>query len=208
MSNRNEVRETPLVAILRGIAPDAVVRVATILYDAGIRIIEVPLNSPEPWASLQALAAVAKRDWLIGAGTVLAVEEVKRSWQAGARLIVAPNCDPAVIQAALELNMRVLPGIATATDAFRAIGAGAKELKLFPASTYGAGHLRALRAVLPAAIGVFPVGGIVAADIPDWLAAGADGFGFGSELYKPDYSLPDIELRAKQLVQALHDAKR
>jgi 2-dehydro-3-deoxyphosphogalactonate aldolase len=195
-----------LVAILRGVTPDQVLGVAEVLYRAGIRTIEIPLNSPDPFASIQALAAVGHEDCLVGAGTVLNVDDVKRSWQAGGRLIVAPNCDNAVIDAALGLGMQVLPGIATATEAFSAIRAGARALKLFPATTYGPKHLSALRAVLPATVGVFAVGGIGASDIPAWLAAGAAGFGFGSELFHPSYCLTDIERRSNHLVEALREA--
>jgi len=199
-------REPQLVAILRGITPDRVVDIADVLYKAGIRTIEIPLNSPDPYTSIRALAAVGHDDWLIGAGTVLTVEDVKSTGQAGGRLIVAPNCDADVIRAGLALDMRVLPGIATATEAFRALRAGARELKLFPAVTYGPRHLSALGAVLPATTRVFPVGGIGAADISAWLSAGAAGFGFGSELFHPSYSRAEIERRASQLVRALREA--
>jgi 2-dehydro-3-deoxyphosphogalactonate aldolase len=200
--------EVPLVAILRGIASERAVAVADVLYRAGIRIIEVPLNSPDPFASIAALAARRHPDCLIGAGTVLNVEDVRRTHEAGGRLIVAPNCDVEVIRATLRLAMQVLPGIATATEAFTAIHAGATQLKLFPAVSYGPRHLKALSAVLPGSVRVLPVGGIGAQDIPDWLAAGAAGFGFGSELFRPDYGLAEIEQRARRLVQALHEAQR
>src|SRR5262249_27845231 len=125
----------------------------------------------------------------------------------GGGLIVTPNCDPEVIRAALQLDLQVLPGIATATEAFSAIRAGAKRLKLFPARTYGPRHLHALRTVLPRDVEVLAVGGIGAADIPAWLSAGAAGFGFGSELFRPEYALAEIERRAQQLVQALRAAR-
>jgi 2-dehydro-3-deoxyphosphogalactonate aldolase len=173
------------------------VETASVLYDTGIRMIEVPLNSPEPFASIAALAACGRHDWIVGAGTVLNVDQVRRTQEAGGSLIVAPNCDESVIGQALELNLQVIPGFATATEALRAVGAGALQLKLFPAATYGPGHLRALRAVLPQSIGVFPVGGIGAQDIAPWIAAGAAGFGFGSELFRPEYSLTDIARRGK-----------
>jgi 2-dehydro-3-deoxyphosphogalactonate aldolase len=203
MASESPVGELPIVAILRGVQPARVVAIAEVLCAAGIRIIEVPLNSPDPFASIAALAAARGTDCLIGAGTVLDLEAVRRTHAAGGRLIVAPNCDPEVIRGALQLGMRVLPGIATATEAFSAIRAGATELKLFPAVTYGTRHLQALRAVLPPNVTVLPVGGVGAADIPGWLAAGAAGFGFGSELFRPEYDLPEIERRARQLVQAL-----
>jgi 2-dehydro-3-deoxyphosphogalactonate aldolase len=152
------------------------------------------------------LAAAVGSTCLIGAGTVLDADSVRRTHAAGGRLIVAPNCDPEVIGCALKLDMQVMPGIATATEAFTAIRAGATQLKLFPAVSYGPRHLQALRAVLPPAVRVYPVGGVGAAEVADWLAAGAAGFGFGSELFRPEYTWAEIERRARQLVQALQVA--
>jgi 2-dehydro-3-deoxyphosphogalactonate aldolase len=199
--------EPQVVAILRGVEPTRVVAIAERLWAAGIRMIEVPLNSPEPFASISALVAARGSDCLIGAGTVLDLAAVRNTHAAGGRLIVAPNCDAEVIRGALQLGMKVLPGIATATEAFAAVHAGATRLKLFPAVTYGPRHLQALRAVLPPSIAVLPVGGVGAAEIPGWLAAGAAGFGFGSELFRPEYDLQEIERRARQLMQALRAAR-
>jgi 2-dehydro-3-deoxyphosphogalactonate aldolase len=193
------------VAILRGVLPEQAVEVGLTLHNTGIRVIEVPLNSPQPFASITALAA-ARADWTIGAGTVLKAEDVRRVHDAGGTLIVSPNCDAQVIDTALKLSMRVIPGVASATEAFHAVAAGATLLKLFPASTYGPGHLRALRSVLPAEVKVLAVGGIAAADIAAWIGAGAAGFGFGSELFRPEYSLADIERRALLVMQSLQDA--
>jgi 2-dehydro-3-deoxyphosphogalactonate aldolase len=190
-----------LVGILRGVAPDKVIEVAKILYAAGFRVIEVPLNSPQPFASVSALAGALPSDCLVGAGTVLAAQDVHRTHAAGGRLIVAPNCDEQVIGAATKLGMQVMPGIATATEAFSAVRAGATQLKLFPAGSYGPQHLRALRSVLPKEIKIFPVGGVTAEQIPGWLAAGAAGFGFGSELFRPEYGLDEIKHRAQLLVR-------
>jgi 2-dehydro-3-deoxyphosphogalactonate aldolase len=206
MAPRNLVDEPVLIAILRGVSPLRVVEIGDVLYAAGFRTLEVPLNSPDPYASIAKLAA-HRSDWTIGAGTVLSAEDVCRTRDAGGRLVLAPNCDAAVICRALELDLQVIPGIATATEAFQALAAGARQLKLFPASTYGPRHLGALAAVLPSDAGVFPVGGIGAQDIASWLAIGAAGFGFGSELFRPDYSVPDIARRAGELVQALRDAR-
>jgi 2-dehydro-3-deoxyphosphogalactonate aldolase len=208
MTSNASAGETAIVAILRGVAPEKVVAIADVLYDAGIRKIEVPLNSPEPFASIGRLAALHRTDWLIGAGTVLNADDVRRTHTAGARLIVSPNCNTDVIRGALQLGMEVIPGIATATEAFVAIDAGAKHIKLFPAATYGPRHLEALRAVLPTDVGVFPVGGVGAQDIAGWLSAGAAGFGFGSELFRPNYTLAEIEQRARRLVQVLQEARR
>lgn len=206
MSAEASSGDSTLVAILRGVVPERVLDIGKVLYDAGIRMIEVPLNSPDPFASIAKLAA-CRADWTIGAGTVLNVDDVRRTHEAGGRLILSPNCDAGVIRRALQLAMQVMPGIATATEAFNAIDAGAKQLKLFPAATYGPRHLQALRAVLPSDVSVFPVGGIGAQDISGWLGAGAAGFGFGSELFRPDYSVADIERRARELVRALQEAR-
>jgi 2-dehydro-3-deoxyphosphogalactonate aldolase len=180
--------------------------VGAALVGCGFRTIEVPLNSPEPYDTIRLLAQAHGANCLIGAGTVLAPGEVDRVHAAGGRLIVSPNCDADVIRRALELGMRVLPGIATATEAFSALRAGATELKLFPASSYGAGHLKALKSVLPKHVKIFPVGGIGSQDIAEWLASGADGFGFGGELFKPAYTLAELTKRAQDLVQALRSS--
>jgi 2-dehydro-3-deoxyphosphogalactonate aldolase len=208
MQIESAVADCALVAILRGVEPARVVEIADVLRASGIRIIEVPLNSPDPFASIAALVAAHGSDCLIGAGTVLDMDAVRRTHAAGGRLIVAPNCDPEVIRGAVQMGMQVMPGIATATEAFSAIRAGATQLKLFPAATYGPRHLQALRAVLPSGVRVLPVGGVGAADITAWLDAGAAGFGFGSELFRPEYDLPEIERRARQLVKALHTAQQ
>jgi 2-dehydro-3-deoxyphosphogalactonate aldolase len=199
--------ELALVAILRGVEPGRVIGIAEVLHAAGIRIIEVPLNSPDPYASIAALAGSRGLDCLIGAGTVLTMDEVRRTHEAGARLVVSPNSDAEVIAGALRLGLQVMPGFATATEAFTAIRAGARHLKLFPAASYGPRHLQSLRAVLPSEVHVYPVGGIGAPDIPDWLGAGAAGFGFGSALFRPDYGLSDIERRARLLVTAFREAR-
>jgi 2-dehydro-3-deoxyphosphogalactonate aldolase len=207
MISEASIGGSALVAILRGVVPARVVEIGEVLYEAGIRIIEVPLNSPEPFASIAKLVACGRPDWTIGAGTVLNLDDVRRTHEAGGRLVVAPNLNADVIRGALALAMEVMPGIATATEAFAAIDAGARQLKLFPAVTYGPRHLQALRAVLPSDVKVFPVGGIERQVIPSWLGVGAAGFGFGSELFRPDYSVADIGRRARDLVQALRPAR-
>lgn len=194
-----------LVAILRGLTPDRAPETGAAIVAAGFRAIEVPLNSPRPFDSI-ALLAKAHRDCLVGAGTVLSAAEVDSVHDAGGRLVVAPNCDAAVIRRALDKGMRVLPGIATATEAFAALAAGATELKLFPASTYGAGHLKALKSVLPKDVKIYPVGGIGSQDIAEWLVSGADGFGFGGELFRPAYTFAELKKRAQDLVEALRRA--
>lgn len=195
-----------MVAILRGLTPERALETGAALVQAGFRSIEVPLNSPRPFDTIKLLAA-AHPDCLVGAGTVLTAVEVNNVRAAGGRLIVSPNCDAQVIRHALGFGLRVMPGVATATEAFAAIHAGATELKLFPASTYGAGHLRALKSVLPKHVKMYPVGGVGSQDIAEWLASGADGFGFGGELFKPAYTLADVAARAKGLFDALRQAQ-
>ncbi len=196
-----------LVAILRGLTPQRAPEVGAALVTAGFRTIEVPLNSPEPFDSIKLLSQ-AHRECLVGAGTVLTADDVERVHAAGGRLIVAPNCEPDVIRRTVELGARVLPGIASATEAFAALRAGATELKLFPASTYGPRHLKALKSVLPKHARIYAVGGIGSQDIAAWLESGADGFGFGSELFTPAYTLADIEKRALSLIEALRAANK
>jgi 2-dehydro-3-deoxyphosphogalactonate aldolase len=195
-----------MVAILRGLTLARAPEVGTALVGCGFRTIEVPLNSPDPFATIELLAQAHGASCLIGAGTVLTPAEVDRLHGVGGRLVVAPNCDGDVIRRALDLGLRVMPGIATATEAFEAVRHGATELKLFPASSYGAGHLKALKSVLPKHVSVYPVGGIGSQDIATWLASGADGFGFGGELFKPAYTLAELTTRAQELQRALRDA--
>ena len=195
-----------LVAILRGLTSERALEVGAAVVSAGFRTIEVPLNSPDPFETIKLLVQAHGNSCLIGAGTVLTPAEVDRVHGAGGRVVVAPNCDGQVIRRALDLGLRVLPGIATATEAFAALRDGATELKLFPASTYGAAHLRALKSVLPKHVRIFPVGGIGSQDIAEWLASGADGFGFGGELFKPAYTLAELTKRAQDLVEGLAKA--
>ena len=191
-----------IIAILRGVSPERVVAVAMLCYRHGIRAIEIPLNSPHPFSSIERLARQSLPDCRIGAGTVLNVGEVSSARDAGAEFIVAPNVNADVIRAAHAGDLAALPGFATASEAFTAISAGATQLKLFPAASYGPGHLRALRAVLPPAVRVFPVGGVGPADCAAWLGAGANGFGFGSELFRPDDDDTELDQRIGRLVHA------
>jgi 2-dehydro-3-deoxyphosphogalactonate aldolase len=200
------LHELPLVAILRGIAPDRVIEIGQILHDAGIRAIEVPLNSPDPFDSVARLAAYFGDACVCGAGTVLKRSDVDRVSAAGGKMVVSPNTDASVIGRTIERQMIAIPGFATASEAFAAIAAGASVLKLFPANTYGPGHLKALRSVLPVAVRVFAVGGIGADQVAQWVQAGAAGFGFGSELYRPDYASHEISERARKLVEAVQRA--
>jgi 2-dehydro-3-deoxyphosphogalactonate aldolase len=192
----------PVIAILRGVQPVDVVNIGTALYDAGIRSIEVPLNSPEPFESITRLSKAFGSKCLVGAGTVLNADDVDKVRQSGGGLIVTPNTDPAVIERAVALNLDVVPGFATPSEAFRALQAGARTLKLFPASTYGPSHVKAIRDVLPKTIKVFAVGGVGAANLTPWLEAGIDGIGVGGELYRPSYTSEEISRRAIALVAA------
>ncbi|HZY17925.1 MAG TPA: 2-dehydro-3-deoxy-6-phosphogalactonate aldolase [Ramlibacter sp.] len=191
----------PLVAILRGLTPAEAVPVGRALVDAGFRILEVPLNSPSPLESIAALAAAFPQAW-VGAGTVLRRSEVGPVQAAGGRLVVAPNFQPEVVQEARELGLACLPGIATPTEAFAALEAGASGLKLFPAEMMGPPVVKALRAVLPRDALLLPVGGITPASLAPYRAAGADGFGIGSALYRPGMPVAELAHLAREFVAA------
>jgi 2-dehydro-3-deoxyphosphogalactonate aldolase len=192
----------PVVAILRGVRPEEVEAHASALIEAGVGAIEVPLNSPAPLDSIARLARGFGDSCLCGAGTVLSVSEVEAVAAAGGRLIVSPNTAPAVIRRTAALALESLPGVATASEVFRAIDAGARRLKLFPAATYGPGHARQLRAVLPEGVELLAVGGVGPADMTAWWAAGVRGFGIGSELYRPGQSPGETSEKAARIVAA------
>jgi len=191
------LRPLPLVAVLRGIAPEEVVSVGEALFEAGFRILEVPLNSPRPLESIERMARALGDRCLVGAGTVLAVADVARVRDAGGRLIVMPHADVAVIAHAKSSGLTCLPGVATPTEAFAALAAGADGLKMFPAEQLSPATLRAWRAVLPRATLVFPVGGIGPESMAAYWEAGADGFGTGSRLYKTGAAIDDVRSAAR-----------
>jgi 2-dehydro-3-deoxyphosphogalactonate aldolase len=196
----------PLVAILRGVTPERIAGVAAALFDSGFRAIEVPLNSPEAFKSIEILARSYGDRCLTGAGTVLTEDQVDRVAGAGGKLLVTPNTNPAVITRGVKRGLTVMPGFYTPSEGFAAVAAGAQCLKLFPASTGGIGHLKAMLAVLPKAMPVYAVGGVGAGNMKEWRRAGAAGFGLGSELFKPDFTDEEIAARARQCVAAFKDA--
>jgi 2-dehydro-3-deoxyphosphogalactonate aldolase len=200
------LQELPLIAILRGIRPAEIEAAAEALTAAGFRIIEIPLNSPEPLESIRHLAG--RPGLLAGAGTVLSAAEVEAVAAAGGRLMVSPNADREVIAAAKRHGMVALPGVATPSEAFAALAAGADGLKMFPAEILPPKAVRAWRAVLPRAVALLPVGGITPESMADYLAAGADGFGLGSALYKPGMGAAELGERAKAFAAAYRALKR
>ncbi|MDQ1760768.1 2-dehydro-3-deoxy-6-phosphogalactonate aldolase [Achromobacter aegrifaciens] len=191
-----------LIAILRGIKPAEAEAIGQELYAAGFRLIEVPLNSPDPLDSIRAMRAALPTDCLIGAGTVLDPEDCARVQQAGGELIVMPHSDPAVIRAAKALGMASCPGVATPTEAYAALAAGADVLKMFPAEQLGPVVLKAWRAVLRPPIALAPVGGITPDNIAIYAQAGASGFGLGSALYKPGLSAAQVGQNARAFIAA------
>jgi 2-dehydro-3-deoxyphosphogalactonate aldolase len=192
----------PVVAILRGVKPDEVVRIGEALVAAGIRLIEVPLNSPDPIGGIRRLVEAMGDRALCGAGTVLEPKMVDAVAGVGGKLLVTPNVNAAVIARGVELGMEPMPGFATPTEAFTAVAAGAKRLKLFPATGFGAGYLKAIREVLPVGVKAWAVGGTGAGNIGEWLAAGCEGIGVGGALYKAGDDATTVGARAKALVEA------
>jgi 2-dehydro-3-deoxyphosphogalactonate aldolase len=191
----------PLVAILRGITPAEAIDVGPALVESGWRLIEVPLNSPQPLDSIARLAAQLPGAF-VGAGTVLTAADVRAVHDAGGRFVVAPNFDRDVVRAARELGLLALPGVLTASEAFAALAAGATAIKLFPAEMIPPEAVKALRAVLDPAAIVMPVGGITPARMAPYRAAGADGFGIGSALYKPGMSADAVRRNALEWAAA------
>ncbi|SFO27942.1 2-dehydro-3-deoxy-6-phosphogalactonate aldolase [Sphingomonas sp. OK281] len=191
----------PLIAILRGVKPEDVEAIGDALVDAGFTILEVPMNSPDPLDSIARLARRFEGRAVVGAGTVLRVEDVEAVGAAGGTLIIAPNANVRVIAAAVEKGYVALPGIATPTEAFAALDAGAAALKLFPAEAASPTVLKAMRAILPKDTRVLPVGGIVPESMADWRTAGAAGFGLGSALFAPGMTAADVGARARKFME-------
>jgi 2-dehydro-3-deoxyphosphogalactonate aldolase len=193
----------PLIAILRGVRPHEVAAIAAALDSAGIAIVEVPLNSPDPLVSIATLARDFGARLLIGAGTVMTEAQVAAVAHAGGKLIITPHADPALTRAAKTHGLAAVPGFFTPAEAFAMLATGADALKLFPAEAASPAVLRALRAVLPTNTVVLPVGGINAGNIPAWRAAGAAGFGIGSAIYKPGDTAEIVATKAQALLASL-----
>ncbi len=200
---RDAIASAPLIAILRGVTTDESLAIGDALISAGFTLIEVPLNSPTPLETIEKLQKEFGAQALIGAGTVLTAAQAYDVKNAGGELIVAPNFSPEVADACLTPNTIYCPGVATPTEAFNALQAGANGLKLFPAELISPQAVKAMRAILPAEALLLPVGGITPHNIPDYLKAGANGFGIGSALYKPGVTTTQIHESAKQFLSAM-----
>lgn len=194
-----------LVAILRGVKPDEIEAIATALLEEGFEAIEVPLNSPNPFSSIEKTVRLAPKHCLVGAGTVLTVGDVNRLADVGGNLMISPNVEPEVIKAAAAKNMITMPGVFTPSEALTAVRAGASGLKFFPASVLSANGIKAIMAVLPSDITIGAVGGVSEKDFAEYKAAGISAFGLGSSLYKPGASADDVRAKAKVVIKA-HDA--
>ncbi len=204
MDKPASISEPPLVAILRGLEPERAADVAHALFDAGLRIVEVPLNRPGALQAIATIVRMAPAGTLIGGGTMLAPADVEAVHAAGGRLMVAPNFDAAVVARARALGMLAAPGVATPTEAFAALAAGATQLKLFPAESIGPAGLKAFASVLPVGTALWPVGGITPQSLAGWVRAGATGFGIGSQLFRPGLALGEIAAAARDFVAAWH----
>lgn len=194
--------EIPLIAILRGVKPDEVLEIARAIFQAGIKTIEIPLNSPEPYKSIEILQQAMGDEAVIGAGTVTKVEQVEKIHAVGGRLIVSPNTNIAVIKRSKQLGLYSAPGFYTPSEAFAAIEAGADVLKMFPADTLGTAGLKAISVVLPPDMPIFPVGGVNVDNMADFIAVGASGFGLGSGLYKAGMTVEQVASNAQAYVNA------
>lgn len=193
----------PIIAIIRGVTPEESVAVAEALWASGVRAVEAPLNSPNPLTSIRNMVDAMGDRMCVGAGTVLSREDVDAVKAAGGKFVVSPNTSADVIRSAVSQGLDAAPGFVTPTEAFVALAAGASVLKLFPASTFGPGHLSALREVLPRSARVLAVGGVGSSEFDAWRSSGAFGFGLGGELYRPGMSPAEVAARADVCVKAL-----
>lgn len=206
MTMKDWFARCPLIAILRGVRPDEVVEVCHALERAGVAIVEVPMNSPDPLVSIGKLAQTFGERLLIGAGTVMTPEMVREVHGVGGQLLVTPHADPELVRTAKGLGMMAAPGFFTPAEAFSLLRAGADAIKLFPAEAANPATVKAVRAILPPGTLVVPVGGVSVENIPEWTAAGAAGFGIGSSIYKPGDTPEIVEKKARALVAAVRGA--
>jgi 2-dehydro-3-deoxyphosphogalactonate aldolase len=202
MTFADAISDCGLIAILRGITTAEIESVGQALVEAGIRVAEIPLNSPDPFASIEKMSAAFKGKLVVGAGTVLSVQDVNLLKAHGGQISVSPDCNEAVIARARELGLAPVPGVFTPTEAFAAIRAGATHLKLFPAEAASPATVKAWRAVLPRRVQVYAVGGITASNMQGWVEAGVSGFGIGSNIYKQGASAAAVARSAKEFVTA------
>ena len=200
--------ERNIIAILRGVRPDEVLQIAACVVDSGITQIEVPMNSPDVFDSIQLLHDELAEHIAVGAGTVTSVNQVKTLESIGIDFIVSPNFDPEVVEVTKNAGMLSYPGVITPTECFSALNCGADGLKFFPASLLGEANLMALKAVLPDKIPLYMVGGVGPENFSSWLSAGATGFGIGSGIYKAGDTSQTVALKAKQIVQSYDEAKK
>jgi 2-dehydro-3-deoxyphosphogalactonate aldolase len=203
MCTANLFEKDSIVAIIRGVKPEEAVDVAQTMYDAGIRIVEVPLNSPSPFLSISRIAKALGDKMLVGAGTVLSENEVKQLHDSGGKIVVSPNVNQDVIRETKNKNMLSFPGVMTVTECLQAIAAGADGLKIFPAGVVGMPFIKAAKVILPKKLPIIAVGGVDEENILQWKAAGADGYGLGSSLYKPGMSLDAIFQNSRAVVEKL-----
>lgn len=201
------LEKMPVIAIIRGVTPDEVIGIGQAIFEAGIGIIEVPLNSPQAFESIKRLSLELGENCVIGCGTLLTEEDAKRVADSGGKIAVTPNTNPSVIKKCIQLGITPMPGWATPTEAFAAYFAGARYLKLFPASSFGPGHIKAVKAVLPNDAKILAVGGAGADNAAQWLDAGIDGFGIGSDIYKAGRSAAEVHQRCKDIVDVIHATK-
>lgn len=203
----SQLEKMPVVAIIRGVTPDEVAEIGTAIYEAGVSIIEVPLNSPEPFTSIQRLSSELGDRCIVGCGTLVKKSDAKRVADAGGQIAVTPTTRPSIIKRCIKLGMTPMPGWATPSEAFAAYQAGARYLKLFPAASFGSGYVKAVKAVLPQDAKILSVGGVGADNAGEWLEAGIDGFGIGSEIYKAGRSASDVHKCTLEIVQAISQAR-
>jgi len=207
MNLNDALDECGIIAILRGVTSAEVIGACDVLYAAGVRIVEVPLNSPDPFQSIQMLANKFAGKMVVGAGTVLTPQDVNLLREHGGQISVSPDCNPQVIARAVAVGLEPLPGVFTPTEAFAALRAGAKHLKLFPAEVASPQTIKAWKAVLPPHVKIHAVGGVTPENMGEWIKAGASGFGIGSSLYKPGATVAQVSESAHRLVQAWKKAK-